>query len=88
VPYDVPGQGILQYPFVVLTHSDGSVNVLLVDSITPEIKNECGGDGDGGGCSCSAAYNSRFPAAVLALIPLPFLAVFLLRRKHRRGLCS
>jgi len=79
VPYDVPGQGTIQYPFAVLTHSDNSVNVLLVDSITPEAKSPCGGGGGGG---CSVAYNPRFPAAILALILLPFLAAFLLRRKH------
>lgn len=78
VPYDVSGQGTLSFPFVVLTHSDGSVNVLLVDSITPEVKNPCGGGGGG----CSVTYNPRFPPAILALILLPFLAAFLLRRKH------
>jgi hypothetical protein len=78
VPYDVPGSGTVSYPFAVLTHSDGSVNVLLVDSITPEFKKPCGGGGGG----CSVAHNPRFPTAILALILLPFLAAFLLRRKH------
>jgi len=78
VPYEVTGQGTLSYPFVVLTHSDGSVNVLLIDSITPEVEDPCGGGGGG----CSVAYNPRFPVAVLALLLLPFLAAFLLRRKH------
>jgi hypothetical protein len=78
VPYDVPGQGTLQYPFVVLTHSDSSINVLLVDPAAPEIKNECGGGGGG----CSVVPRPGFPASVLALILLPFLAAFLLKRKH------
>ena len=79
VPYEVPGLGTVNYPFAVLTHSDGSVNVLLVDSVTPEFKSPCGGGGGGG---CSVAHNPRFPVAVLGLILLPLLAAFLLRRKH------
>ena len=78
VPYDVAGAGTITYPFAVLTHSDGSVNVLLVDPITPEVEKICGGGGGG----CSVAYHPRFPVAVLALILLPFVAAFLLRRKH------
>lgn len=31
VPYTLPGGGTLQYPFVVLRHSDGVVNVFLVE---------------------------------------------------------
>lgn len=78
VPFDVPGQGTLQYPFVVLTHSNDAVNVLLVDPATPELKNECGGGGGG----CSVVLRPGFPVTILALILLPFLAAFLLRRKH------
>jgi hypothetical protein len=31
VPFEVPGHGTIQYPFVVLRHADGDVNVLLVE---------------------------------------------------------
>jgi hypothetical protein len=78
VPFDVPGHGTLQYPFVVLTHSNDAVNVLLVDPVAPEVKDECGGGGGG----CSVVSNPRFPVAVCGLILLPLLAAFLLRRKH------
>lgn len=79
VPFEVPGHGTLGYPFVVLTHSNNAVNVLLVDPATPEVKDECGGGGGGG---CSVVSRPRFPTAVLGLILLPLLAAFLLRRKH------
>jgi len=42
-PFEVPGHGTLQYPFMVLEHSDGSQNVLLVGEHTAVGDETCGG---------------------------------------------
>ena len=46
VPYELTGHGTISYPFMVLEHSDGKINVLLVGSHTGGGDEACGGDAD------------------------------------------